>query len=83
MVCKVINMGDYGFGVLCSRGRKARNCGIPKCTNTYEALCDFPIFYKGKYKTCDMRLCPRHRNRQGPDVDYCPLHQMKAQQNRN
>ena len=36
-----------------------------------EALCDGA---RANGKPCDKRLCARCRNRHGPDVDYCPTH---------
>lgn len=59
-----------GFRIACTRGSRYRErCSV--CPKPHTALCDWPMPMGG---TCDVRLCERHRARQGGDVDLCPDH---------
>ena len=64
---------DFGPVFLCRmRGSSAR-CEF--CERRHVALCDYPT---ENGKTCDKRLCGRHRNRVGSDRDFCPDHMKRA-----
>ena len=59
-------------GFVCmARGRRAASCQEPGCADEHEALCDWPL---DGDKTCDRRLCARHRNHIGPNRDLCGPH---------
>jgi hypothetical protein len=61
-------------GIACSRGRLAAPCQEPGCTSPHVALCDYPLEGAAKGRTCDRRMCVRHRHRVGPNRDYCSTH---------
>lgn len=60
-------------------------CGVPKCENPSVSTCAFPVHRFNSWDPCAMELCSKHRNEQSfrKDTDYCPAHQMTAQQKRN
>jgi hypothetical protein len=69
------------WAIVCSRGgrrssRKAELCEMDGCTDPMVALCDEPTGLPlGRLRrTCDKRLCARHRTRVGPNRDRCPAH---------
>jgi len=50
--------------ILCSRGRRTPRCQIDGCREAGEHLCDFPLSGAKEGKTCDRRLCAKHRRQQ-------------------
>ncbi len=52
-------------GFICSRGQRAKPCGVAHCTRPSVALCDFPLKGKKAGQTCDRALCTYHRHTQG------------------
>ena len=76
--CALVDLPDGGVGFLC--GENLQRCQEPGCGRLAEALCDYVV---GKRtRTCDRRLCARHRNRAGvkggDTIDYCPQHALAA-----
>lgn len=71
-----------GGGYVCTRGsRRPAPCQEVGCGQPHVALCDWPLTGRAAGRTCDRRMCARHRNEVGPDRDYCPTHfRMRAQQ---
>lgn len=65
-------------GFACSRGRRSEPCQEPGCTEVHVALCDWPLDGAAKGRTCDRRMCARHRNKVGPNRDYCGPHYREA-----
>lgn len=83
--CEPIDLGDGVRGFICSRGRRAKPCGVVGCTNPSVALCDYPLSGHRAGATCDRPLCQKHRctqipragvkaARPGDPIDYCPTH---------
>lgn len=67
MGCEVI-----GNTIFCSRP-SWKYCQVKGCGRKQEALCDFPV----GGRTCDFRLCYKHRKTVGPNKDYCPNHNLQ------
>lgn len=74
MGCRTIMVGETHV-IVCSRGNGAR-CDAAGCTAESVALCDYPLHGEKTGKTCDRRMCKRHRNPVAgkSDVDYCGVH---------
>lgn len=62
---------------LCTRGRprRAERCQEEGCSAPMVALCDEPV---GGRRTCDRRVCARHRTGVGDNRDRCPAHAPQA-----
>lgn len=72
MRCRAIRLPDGTGAIVCgARARRAARCQVAGCTVPHVALCDHPM---ASGKTCDMRLCGRHRAQLGPEDDRCPDH---------
>ncbi len=63
-----------GGVIACSRGRRRANCDSPGCTSAHVALCDWPLKGDKAGRTCDRKMCGRHRHPVGSDRDYCNAH---------
>lgn len=66
-------------GRACHSGPRPK-CAIDGCREPSEFLCDFPLSGKRAGKTCDRKLCHKHRVAQGPERDYCPTHDRVAKE---
>lgn len=73
MACTIIP----GVGIACSRGRKRQHfCSVRGCQNPGTRQCD----YRGKSgQVCDRYICVEHATRLEPNVDYCPGHAQRYQ----
>lgn len=81
MTCEWIDLGDGAQVVICSRGRRGKQCGVAGCGRPAVALCDYPIIRCGKSGTCDAALCDAHRVHQPTPhstTDYCRPHDALA-----
>lgn len=71
--CYHVDLPGGGAAVVC--GALGPHCG--RCRRVGEFLCDFHV---GGGRTCDKRMCAKHRNQVGPGVDYCVDHYLAWQQ---
>jgi len=73
MTCTRTDLGNGGFVVTCTRGRRRRPacdvCGVHEHT----LLCDFALRGAKAGKTCSRRLCAKCAVRVG-ELDLCPAH---------
>lgn len=72
MACRVVDLSNGATAIVCTRGKR-ETCWNRGCDRNSEALCDCPV---GDGRTCDRRLCYKHRHRMGAGVDYCSEHLM-------
>jgi hypothetical protein len=74
MPCDVVRDKDGRvIKIACSpRGFNREVCDEPYCDQPVAALCDFPM--GGGGMTCDRRMCQRHRNSVGHNLDHCNKH---------
>lgn len=94
MPCTPIRHGSIS-GVACGPRRRAAPCDVPGCERPHVALCDYQLAAppldsgscpaSNKPRTCDLKLCERHR---WPvpgkvDTDLCPAHRLHAERQRN
>jgi hypothetical protein len=84
MGCERITINGVS-GFICGRGRRPAKCFY--CNRNHKYLCDYPVELiksgknKGKWKTCDMKLCDEHtRKGKSLEVDFCPKHYELAKQ---
>jgi len=60
---------------------RTKYCDEPGCHAESVALCDGPASPAGTLdfgKTCDRRICAKHRHPIGLDRDLCPTHWIAA-----
>lgn len=79
MTCERTKLPGGGVAIMCSRGRKRRDCRF--CGRTATLLCDYALTGKRAGNTCDAAMCASCAARQpvasphaGDTVDYCPPH---------
>lgn len=63
--------------MVCIRGARGRkpSCSVQGCRTEHTKLCDYPLAGAKLGKTCDRKLCDVHAAKQGPDTDFCPVHE--------
>lgn len=76
MACRTVKTGTGGqLAIVCSRGRKTRNCYVPHCRRPATKLCDHPV----ENGTCDAPICDIHARYIGPGIDHCPKHYQEGE----
>jgi len=77
VTCELVDLGDGGVAIVCTRGRRRASCS--HCgRHAATLLCDFPLKGKKAGRTCDRKLCPKCAVHLG-EADYCPPHSMMEQ----
>ena len=72
---EVVRLEGGVTAIVCHSGPRPRSKPCKCCGTRSNLLCDYPT---GPRRTCDAPLCRGCAVSRGPNVDYCPHHEVAA-----